>query len=71
MASSLQHWLLSRRSLLVAALTGTVGVFRAPELVLAASKAEDSAWQLSDAEWKRRLSPEAYRVLRQEGTEPP
>ena len=71
MASSVQHWLLSRRALLVSALAGTVGVFRAPQLVLAATKADDSAWQLSDAEWKRRLSPEAYRVLRQEGTEPP
>lgn len=27
--------------------------------------------QLSEAEWKRRLSPEAYRVLRQHGTEAP
>ena len=71
MASSVQHWLLSRRALLVSALAGTVGVFRAPQLVQAATKADDSAWQLSDAEWKRRLSPEAYRVLRQEGTEPP
>ncbi|HEX2859746.1 MAG TPA: peptide-methionine (R)-S-oxide reductase MsrB [Alphaproteobacteria bacterium] len=27
--------------------------------------------ELSDAEWKQRLSPEAYQVLRHEHTEPP
>lgn len=36
----------------------------------AASKAGDSRWALSEAEWKRRLPPDAWRVLRQEGTEP-
>ena len=36
----------------------------------AAAKAGDPQWQLSDAQWKQRLSP-AYQVLRQEGTERP
>lgn len=31
----------------------------------------DARWQLSDAEWQRRLSPEAYAVLRREATERP
>jgi peptide-methionine (R)-S-oxide reductase len=33
------------------------------------SVADKQAWQLSEAEWRERLTPEEFRVLRKEGTE--
>jgi peptide-methionine (R)-S-oxide reductase len=48
----------------------TVPLLAAPQ-ARAASRAGDPAWQLSEAEWKRRLTPEAFAVLRREGTERP
>lgn len=56
---------------LVVALMGSSPLLAWPRRVEAASKATDPRWTFSEAEWKRRLSPEAYRVLRLEGTEPP
>ena len=58
-----------RRSLLQAVAVSIAALFR-PKSAAAASAA-DPDWQLSDVQWRERLSPEAYRVLRQEGTEPP
>lgn len=61
---------MTRRSLL--ALFAGFGLSRQ---ALAATGRTDilpiQALRLPDAEWKRRLSPAQYKVLRQEGTEPP
>ena len=60
-----------RRNLLLALGTSLGAFFSGAASAEAASKAQDPAWQLGEADWKKRLSPAAYKVLRQEGTERP
>ena len=50
----------------------TLGLVRtAPEALAASEPTRVDKVAYSDAQWRQRLSPQAYRVLRDEGTEPP
>jgi peptide-methionine (R)-S-oxide reductase len=61
---------MNRRSFLTASSAAVIGGFFATT-ACAKAPAERFEVTLTDAEWKKRLSPAAYRTLRQEATDPP
>lgn len=66
---------LTRRKLAIALMGAGAAAYGLKETALAkketATIPDYDKWQLSNKEWKARLSPEAYAVLRREATERP
>jgi len=60
---------LSRRTFILIPIMSILKTFFKPMQVLASSLASKEDWNLSKEEWKSRLSPESYYILREEGTE--
>ena len=60
---------LSRRTFILIPTMSILKTFFKPMQVLASSFASKEEWNLSKEEWKSRLSPESYYILREEGTE--
>lgn len=58
---------MNRRNALYSGLAGVLTMLALPQLARAAEG--DFPFKLSDEEWKAKLTPEAYDVLRHEGTE--
>ena len=60
---------LSRRSFILIPIMSILKFIFKPKKVLASSAALDEDWNLSKEEWKNKLDPETYYILREEGTE--
>ena len=60
---------LSRRTFILIPIMSILKIIFKPMQVFAASLAPKEEWNLSKEEWKSRLSPESYYILREEGTE--
>ncbi len=64
---------IGRRTLLKMSALAGLGVLVAPTGVMRAWATEGETFEVvkTDEEWKAMLTPEQYRILRREGTEPP
>ena len=60
---------LSRRSFILVPIMSILKFILQPKNPLASSNASKEEWNLSNEEWKSKLSPESYYILREEGTE--
>ena len=59
----------TRRSFILIPIMSILKIIFKPVKVLASSLNSNEQWNLSKEEWKSRLSPESYYILREEGTE--
>ena len=60
---------LTRRSFILIPFMSILRIIFKPMKVLASSFNSKEEWNLSKEEWKSKLSPESYYILREEGTE--
>tara|TARA_Y100001970_G_scaffold98842_1_gene124336 strand:+ start:543 stop:1037 length:495 start_codon:yes stop_codon:yes gene_type:complete len=60
---------LSRRTFILIPSMSILQFIFKPMRVLASSLSPNENWNLSKQEWKNKLSPESYYILREEGTE--
>ena len=60
---------LSRRTFILIPIMSILKIIFKPIQAFASSLASKEEWNLSKDEWKTKLSPESYYILREEGTE--
>ena len=60
---------LSRRTFILIPIMSIFKIIFKPVQLLASTISSKEEWNLSKDEWKSRLSPESYYILREEGTE--
>ena len=60
---------LSRRTFILIPMMSILKIFLKPSKVLASKLGSGEEWDLSNQEWQKRLRPQVFNILREEGTE--